>query len=346
MLAELSKSFAQDQPGVLRHLYISLSNVCNAGCSYCDVHQTVPQRGEFSQADVSRVLADARDLGCTMVHFMGGGEPLISRDFVPAAKVCAELGMDIAVTTNGSHLKTRFLALPADAPVRLVLVSLDSHLPEIHDRVRKIPGLWQRALDGIAECRARFPQARIVFNHILTNANIEYLDAFVRWGGKAGAHAVNIIPVKDTPSLSASSQQAVQFAERQDSLRAAAGESGIDLLYDDSDGSAWASEMSGHQAAGEYRCVFPEHALYLDLPTGGIFPCDCTVHRKPASRFRLGDLWTDGLAATWRGRQIADMREVLASPCDPGCKAGCDWNNRRSNRVLRNVATGQDRGAA
>jgi MoaA/NifB/PqqE/SkfB family radical SAM enzyme len=184
----------------------------------------------------------------------------------------------------------------------------------------------------------RFPRARVVFNHVLTAANIDDIAAYVHWGSTAGAHAINIIPVKDTPALAATSAQASRFAAEQDALRATARERGVELLYHKADALGWAAEVSGHPEMSEYRCVFPKHALYLDLPTGGIFPCDCTVHRKPAARFYLGNLWKDGLTATWRGRPITEMREILASPCDPGCKSKCDWNNRRSNRVLRDVA--------
>lgn len=341
MLAELARPFGQDEPGVLRQIYVSLSNVCNARCGYCDVHETTPRRGDFTPEDLARVLGEARTLGCAIVHFMGGGEPLISRDFLPAATVCADLGMGIAITTNGSHLKQRVTALPEDTPVRLVLLSIDSHLPEQHDTIRRIPGLLRRAVEGAAECRRRFPDARVVLNHVLTTDNVDVLEDFVRWAGEIDAHAVNIIPVKDMPALEASAAQAAALAHRQTALHDLAAEAGVDLLFDPQDLAGWAIGRAGGVVGDEYRCVFPQHALYLDLPSGGIFPCDCTVHRKPEERFLLGDLWTTGLEAAWRGEQIAALREVLASPCDPGCKAQCDWNNRRSNRVLRATAAGR-----
>jgi MoaA/NifB/PqqE/SkfB family radical SAM enzyme len=335
MIAELAKPFARDEPGTLRQLYLSLSNVCNARCSYCDVHEVVPQRGAFSQADLAGVLDEAHGLGCTMVHFMGGGEPLISREFLPATAVCTRLGMDIAVTTNGSHLKDRVRAMPAEARLRLMLVSIDSRDPGTHDRIRGIPGLWQRAVDGIGECRRGRPQLRIVLNHVLTSGNIADVEAFVRWAGTVGADSVNIIPVKDVPSLAASSNEAAAFIVRGDALRVAARESGIELLFDAADASGWASERAGMATGCEYRCVFPQHALYLDLPTGAAFPCDCTVHRKPEQRFNLGNVWKEGVTAIWRGHVIAAMRRTLASADDPGCKVQCDWNNRRTNRALR-----------
>jgi MoaA/NifB/PqqE/SkfB family radical SAM enzyme len=338
MLAEFARTFGDDEPGVLRQIYISLSNVCNARCEYCDVHETAPQRGDFTPVDLARVLREAQTLGCTLVHFMGGGEPLISSNFLPAVGVCANLGLGVAVTTNGSHLKQRVGALMEDAPLRLVFLSIDSQHYDRHDAIRRMPGLWRRAMDGLTECRRRFPDARLVINHVLTAQNMDALEDFVRWSGEIGAHAVNIIPVKDMPALKASAAQAARLAGQQAALRAVAVEVGVDLLCDPEDMTSWAIERSGGASPEEYRCVFPQHALYLDLPTGGIFPCDCTVHRKPQERFWLGNLWTTGLEAAWRGERITALRQVLASPCDPGCKAQCDWNNRRSNRVLRAAA--------
>ena len=340
MLAEIVVPFAKKAPDTLIYVYVSLSNVCNARCVYCDVHDNPAPREHFSQGDIARVLAEARKLGGTTVHFMGGGEPLISDNFMQSVLACTDLGMGVAVTTNGSHLKQRVAEMRDDTNLRLVMVSIDSHEPARHDAIRRIPGLWRHAIDGVAECRFRFGQARVVINHVLTTDNVGYLPAFLSWAGGIGAHAVNIIPVKDMPDFSVTAEQALMLAHGQEELRETAATAGVDLLFDPRDLTSWANEQGGGPPLHDYRCVFPRHAVYLDFPTGGIFPCDCTVHRKPEERFHLGNFWDSGLEAAWSGARIAALRQVLESPCDPGCKAQCDWNNRRSNRAL--MAAGPD----
>lgn len=336
MLAEMLSRFSLDGGDRLQQLFVSLSDTCNARCVYCDVHDNVASPEHPADAGrLAAAFAEARDLGCQIVHFMGGGEPLISRQFLPAAARCSELGLAIAITTNGSHLKKRCVALPEQTDLALTLISIDSHIPEVHDQVRHIPGLWRKAVDGVALCRSKFPNAVIVFNHVVTTTNIELLGDFVRWAARAGASCVNLIPVKDRTLLAPTALQALEFGRNLQQLRQIAGSAGIELLFDDADALNWVSEAAGTPTGADYRCSFPRHALYLDLPSGGIFPCDCTVHRKPEERFLLGNLKQGGLADAWYGPRNADLRAILESSCDPGCKKDCDWNNRRTNRALR-----------
>lgn len=341
MIAEDAAGFALSPAGTLGLLYASLTNVCNARCSYCDVHETLPRRGAHGPHEIAEVLSDARGLGCSVVHFMGGGEPLVSRDFLPAVDACNALGMAIALTTNGFHLADRVAAMSPTTDIRSVLVSIDSHVAAEHDAVRRVPGLWQRAVDGLRALDDRFPGARRVLNHVVSRDNIDQSAAFIRWAATIGADAVNWIPVKDHPELSPTDAQVATFAHDGAALRAMAADLGIMLLNDEQDARTWASTRTESPDVVEYRCLFPEHAMYVDFPTGAVFPCDCTVHRKPEERFALGNVWEGGLTAAWHGKAIADLRRVLASPCDPGCKADCDWNNRRSNRVLIAMSHGQ-----
>lgn len=319
--------------GRLQYLYVSLSNVCNARCPYCDVHQAPAPTRTFGRSALESLFGEARALGCRTIHLLGGGEPLIDPHFPAAVEVCTGLGLDLVITTNGSHLTSR-TPLLRNASLKAVLLSLDSHVPEIHDLVRGIPGLWRRAAEGVAACRRELPHVKLVLNHVVTRNNIRALEDFLQVAQSLSADAVNLIPVKDSPVLEASADQKSDLDGRMLRLQTSARQHGIDLLLDLEDASAWAEPRGCSSPAREYRCVFPEHALYVDFATGDVFPCDCTVHRKPEERFRTGNIWGQPLSDIWNGEPIRELRTILRSPCDPGCKTDCDWNNRRTNRRL------------
>jgi radical SAM protein with 4Fe4S-binding SPASM domain len=288
----------------------------------------------FTSPARPRIFGDARDLGCRVVHFLGGGEPLIDPRFPVAAALCAELGMGLVITTNGSHLGSRLGSL-AGSNVLALLVSIDSHIADEHDAIRKIPGLWSRAVQGVEAWRPRFPAMKVVFNHVVTRHNIGNIQHFFAFAGSLGG-GVNLIPVKDAPQLAATPAQWIEFQAQLDTLGKSAAAKGIPMYFDLEDAAAWTGSSA---TLHDGHCVFPRYALYVDFPTGSVFPCDCTVHRAPQQRFELGNVWQQGLADIWAGSAIAKLRAILQSPTDPGCKADCDWNNRSLNRALLPITT-------
>src|SRR5258708_39727721 len=101
--------------GKLQYLYVSLSNICNARCVYCDVHTQPQTLWHYSREELAILFGRAGALGCRIVHFTGGGEPLVAPQFDAAASLCVELGLGVAVTTNGSHLRKRIEGSLRDA---------------------------------------------------------------------------------------------------------------------------------------------------------------------------------------------------------------------------------------
>lgn len=322
----------------LSYLYVSLSNICNAYCHYCDVHDSPKDRLRWDAARYTDLFQQALDLGCRTVHFLGGGEPMAAPGFEQAVTAVGALGLPLVLTTNGSLLEKRLRGALGKNPVAAVLVSLDSHRSEEHDRVRGFRGLLQRATAGMAALRRVHPQAKLVVNHVVTGDNYRDLSSMLDFCAAHRVDALNLIPVKDHGELAIPPEHRTAWVTHLPGLRAEAADRGILLLFDQSDAVAWDRMAGGKDPGKTYRCVFPEHALYVDCPTGDVFPCDCTVHRNPLETFVLGNVAEHRLAEIWHGEAVQNLRRVLQSPCDPGCKVDCDWNNKRTNGRLLALA--------
>lgn len=314
----------------LQYLYISLGNLCNASCAYCDVHESPPAVRPYGKPELRQLFTSAVRLGCRTVHFLGGGEPLIAPQLPAALELCGELGLGVVVTTNGSHIARRLVPWLDRVTVEAVIVSLDSDAPRIHDEIRGIPRLWSLAVAGVRDCRAATSPPKIIVNHVLTRNNIAGLPGFIAFAGSIGADAINLIAVKDRRLLRASVEQLRALARDLAGMRELAASVGTRLLCLDQDVAVW-SARGGAPVDREYLCMFPRFAVYIDLATGGVFPCDCTVHRAPRSTFDLGDIWSQSLDDIWNGEPMRRIRGVLETSCDPGCKRECDWNNMRTN---------------
>ena len=125
---------------------------CNAFCKTCFYHEELNQPGDltFAQIEkVSRTMPPITDL------WLSGGEPTLRRDLSDIIDLfVANNGVDrIIIPTNGL-IKSRVYdvverALRNNPRIDLYLnIALDGY-GETHDRIRGVPGNWEKALDCI-----------------------------------------------------------------------------------------------------------------------------------------------------------------------------------------------------
>jgi SynChlorMet cassette radical SAM/SPASM protein ScmF len=143
-------------PGVpeLRHIYLYPSRGCNLSCRHCWVScaaewpgfRTRPrQRDELSAGEFLDIASEAKALGLKYIK-LTGGEPLIRDDIADLYTGLIEQGFGVSIETNGTiHSADMIDSLAQDPPLQ-VAVSLDSADPERHDRIRGVPGSWERAV--------------------------------------------------------------------------------------------------------------------------------------------------------------------------------------------------------
>jgi MoaA/NifB/PqqE/SkfB family radical SAM enzyme len=125
---------------------------CNAFCQTCFYHEELNQPGDltFAQIEkVSRTMPPITDL------WLSGGEPTLRRDLSDVIDLfVANNGVNrIIIPTNGL-IKSRIYdvvdrALGNNPAIDLYLnIALDGY-GETHDRIRGVPGNWEKALECI-----------------------------------------------------------------------------------------------------------------------------------------------------------------------------------------------------
>ncbi len=117
----------------IRDLRISVTDRCNFRCTYCmpkevfDAdYQFLPHDELLTFEEIVRVAKVAHGLGVEKIR-LTGGEPLLRKGIERLIAMLLEAlpGIDIALTTNGSALKSKARAL-RDAGLKRITVSLDS----------------------------------------------------------------------------------------------------------------------------------------------------------------------------------------------------------------------------
>ena len=125
---------------------------CNLDCVHCYGRLPIEDRQsrcrELSFSEVCALLDDAAQAGCLWLLFTGG-EPLVRPDFVDIYTYAKEKGFLITLFTNGT-LITEKLAnhLREYTPYR-VEITLYGVTRETHERVTRIPGSFDKSLNGV-----------------------------------------------------------------------------------------------------------------------------------------------------------------------------------------------------
>lgn len=127
-------------------------NGCNSGCAFCGIRQ----RGETGKTilkniDYTNFLRDVAERIPITRFSIQGVEPLLP-EVLPLTKKLLqiaekEFNLPRTMVTNGIHLSE--CAGELSGFVDTLTVSLDSHKPIIHNRLRDAPGAWKKVTMGI-----------------------------------------------------------------------------------------------------------------------------------------------------------------------------------------------------
>lgn len=158
-------------------LFLHVTDACNCRCSMCNIWKK-PVDGELSLQELERTLDEA----ASHIRWLdiAGGEVVLRPDAEALfAAIVARLPKLLMVhfATNGL-LTDRIVACArilrrSRIPQQIVTVSLDGP-PELHERIRGIPGIFPRCLETFRSLRRL--GMPVVFGMTLTEQNV---DAYV-----------------------------------------------------------------------------------------------------------------------------------------------------------------------
>ena len=160
---------------------------CNAKCKFCnywrmDGSAFAKELSEKQKLRIIKILANA---GVCFLSICSG-EPLMSGDLSILIREAKANHMIVNISTNGSLLFEK-AELLIDAGVDFITVSIDSHNPQLHNRIRGYDGLFENIEKGIEKImrlrKGKTP--RIEARCLINRLNAYQLDEFVDyWSGK------------------------------------------------------------------------------------------------------------------------------------------------------------------
>lgn len=174
-------------------LYVAweITHHCNARCLHCysnsgpeaDPNKALPLDAALSLIDQ---LADA---GVLVLAF-SGGEPLMHPHWKELVGHAVQRGLNVNVGSNGSCITPRNADTLRALGVKSVTISIDSHVPEVHDKFRRLKGLHAKALTAVRLLVAR--NIRVVVGYTPTKLNWTHGRSVIDLAHGLSASAVNL----------------------------------------------------------------------------------------------------------------------------------------------------------
>ena len=129
----------------------AINDDCNVSCEHCSFFKGVhdASREVMNTEQAKKVIADAQELGVSIINIVGG-EPTLRRDLPEIIRSVDKNLSTVIMFTNGSILAHKAKELK-QAGLDGVYVSIDFSDPKKHDFFRMSSGLYDKAMQGIAE---------------------------------------------------------------------------------------------------------------------------------------------------------------------------------------------------
>jgi radical SAM protein with 4Fe4S-binding SPASM domain len=136
------------QPSAPYRMDLAMTYRCNNNCAHC-YNARARNFPELSTRDWFEILDRLWDLRIPHVVFTGG-EPTLRDDLPELIRHAESNGQITGLNTNAIRMADPgFVAKLVDAGLDHVQVTLESHLPEVHDLMVGHQGAWERTVAGI-----------------------------------------------------------------------------------------------------------------------------------------------------------------------------------------------------
>jgi MoaA/NifB/PqqE/SkfB family radical SAM enzyme len=332
VMEELAHSLQTLQSNLLSSVKIKLTSKCNLRCQMCKYWKTKTEVA-LSSEQWLHVIDQLSDMGCRKIHF-SGGEVFLRQDFLDLVERGCERGLKINMTTNGTLLSTDRLKRLIKARPNSISLSLDGPRASVHDKIRGLPGSFQRTTKAIKRIRkygeryGRIPKIRI--NFVLMQTNYRRAPEMIRLARELGAIDLVPMPVdeKGEAVLRLSRSQIEKYNAEIAPLvleeRRRAGFSTDPLLvfpFGRSPGEIRAARDGEYSAKFYQRkpCLSPWTHLFFAWD-GETYLCCMTNGRMES----LGNVGEVPVAEIFNGPKMMDVRKEFAELNHPKACARCD----------------------
>ena len=128
------------------------TNQCNLKCAHCYQDAEEATDKELSTDEGKKMIDEIARAGFKVMIF-SGGEPLMRPDIYELVAHAAENGLRPVFGSNGTLITPEVAVRLKEAGACAMGISVDSLVPEKHDKFRGLPNAYDLTMAGIEACR-------------------------------------------------------------------------------------------------------------------------------------------------------------------------------------------------
>ena len=177
------------KPSAPYRMDLALTYRCNNNCSHC-YNARSRNFPEIKTKDWFTILDRLWELKIPHIVFTGG-EPTLREDLPELIKHAEGNGQITGLNTNGRRLSDpEYLQTLIAAGLDHVQITLESHIPEIHDRMVAHAGAWDETVLGIRN--AVNSRLFVMTNSTMLSINRAYIPDTLRYLGELGVPTIGL----------------------------------------------------------------------------------------------------------------------------------------------------------
>ena len=286
-----------------------LTYACNLQCVHCLSSSGTRDPRELTTEQAKAVLDELRDLQVFYIN-IGGGEPMVRRDFFELLEHAEHCNIGVKFSTNGAFITPENARRLAAMNYLDIQISLDGADRETNDRVRG-EGSYDTAIRAMDNLRdASFGRFKI--SVVMTRDNVSQLDEFKALADSYGAQ-LRITRLRPAGRGADTWNELHPTAAQQRIIYDWLMLHGEDVLTGDSffHLNAFGDALPGLNLCGAGRVV-----CLID-PLGDVYACPFVIHDE----FKAGSVLDDGgFTRVWKSSELFTS---LREPESPGACASC-----------------------
>ena len=148
---------------------LALTFRCQNNCLHCYAGGP-KESGELSTSDWKNIIKKIKEVAIFIVTFTGG-EPTLRDDLPELLLYAQNNGLVTGLITNGRKLSdSKYVQSLADAGLDFVQITVESNLPEVHDKMTCTQGSWEETVQGLKN--ALSSNIYVSTNTTLTKLNV------------------------------------------------------------------------------------------------------------------------------------------------------------------------------
>lgn len=322
---------------------ILLSSRCNLRCAMCNTWKLAKKKpevinNELSTQNLKDLFKELSKMGTKSIT-LSGGEPTIRDDICDIIKYAKDEKFQVNMITNGALITEDLAKGLVNSGIDSIIFSIDGHVPEIHEKIRRVNGCWEKAIQGlkfIKHAKEKFNVEKPIIgvNHLVSNISYQYVEKLIELKCELGYDTISFIPIikkvsgveefilkeEDLEKL----EKKLKFLEikiKDVNLPKSTISPLITLCKNKKD------TLSGEYTKSINRdalCFAPWSMTTID-PFGNIYPCcyACTFQNLSedlehsycgGEEFNMGNIKNNSFKQIWIGKKYNQLREMCKKP--------------------------------